>query len=275
MKKKKQTMMNEFLLRHQEILTCPYCKGILYTFDQGLVCDQDHFIDISKKGTLMLYKTSKLKKDEVYTKTLFENRRAFIQHGYYEAVYNHIKDYFIDQSLWIDMGCGEGTHAYEMMKEHHLEVLGFDLSKDAIMMASDYLEAGFYPIIADLAQIPLVDDCVDGILNFLSPSNDFEMNRVLKDDGVLIKVVPNKDYLVELRDALGLSSFEEKEYQLKHFECVEMIDIKKTHKLSKDALKSLLHMTPLTQHHSKDISIDTITIDLKVMIYKKKEGVSY
>lgn len=45
---------------------------------------------------------------------------------------------------------------------------------------------------ADLNNIPLKDESIDIILNILSPSNESEMSRLLKKDGIIIKVTPKK-----------------------------------------------------------------------------------
>ncbi|MEH6944579.1 SAM-dependent methyltransferase, partial [Bacillus sp. JJ722] len=57
-------------------------------------------------------------------------------------------------------------------------------------------------LIQDLANTPFKAQQFDVILNILSPSNYAEFNRLLKDDGLVIKVVPRADYLIELREAL-------------------------------------------------------------------------
>ncbi|MBA5735303.1 rRNA (guanine-N1)-methyltransferase, partial [Escherichia coli] len=54
--------------------------------------------------------------------------------------------------------------------------------------------------VADLANCPNQAETADVILNILSPSNYVEFKRLLKKDGFLLKVVPEANYLRELRE---------------------------------------------------------------------------
>ena len=77
--------------------------------------------------------------------------------------------------------------------------MGIDISKEGITMASKAY-FGIIWCVADLTNFPLMNEQFDVIINILSPSNYEEFARVLKDDGILIKVVPGNSYLKELRD---------------------------------------------------------------------------
>lgn len=63
--------------------------------------------------------------------------------------------------------------------------------------------------VADLARMPLLKGSAGGILNFLSPANYGEFARVLAPGGLVVKVVPGPDHLMELRRAAGLAEREE------------------------------------------------------------------
>lgn len=77
-------------------------------------------------------------------------------------------------------------------------------------MATDYLKTGNIYFVADINNIPLSNNSIDIILNFLSPYNTLEVNRVLKDNGYIIKIVPGNDYLKELRKAYTMNDYEKK-----------------------------------------------------------------
>jgi 23S rRNA (guanine745-N1)-methyltransferase len=130
--------------------------------------------------------------------------------------------------------------------------VGIDISKEGIQIASrDYL--GFIWCVADLAQNPFRDQQFDVILNLFSPANYTGFARMLHDDGVLIKVVPGRDYLRELRELF----YEETERQAysnervikhfsQHFQPVGTRQIRYGKELSAHDLEHLIHMTPLT-----------------------------
>lgn len=82
----------------------------------------------------------------------------------------------------------------------HKEVIGIDISKQGIQFASKNDEATMW-LAGDIAHLPLKDNSVDIILNILSPANYEEFGCVLKSDGLVIKTVPGKEYLIEIRKA--------------------------------------------------------------------------
>ncbi len=68
-------------------------------------------------------------------------------------------------------------------------------------------------MIGDLANLPLLDNSIDILLNLLSPANYQEFARVLKPGGLLIKVIPGSEYLKEVRQALQIQAPERAERQ--------------------------------------------------------------
>ncbi|WKB36597.1 rRNA (guanine-N1)-methyltransferase [Terrilactibacillus sp. S3-3] len=76
--------------------------------------------------------------------------------------------------------------------------VGIDISKEGIAAA-----AREYPnhiwCAADIANAPFFSRQFDYILNILSPANSREFYRLLRDDGMIIKVIPESRYLMELR----------------------------------------------------------------------------
>src|SRR5699024_11433756 len=65
--------------------------------------------------------------------------------------------------------------------------------------------------VADLADIPVMNGNVDFLINVLSPSNYDEFKRVLDKEGKLIKIIPNSDYLKEIRNIV-FSNHKNKDY---------------------------------------------------------------
>src|SRR5699024_10930045 len=97
----------------------------------------------------------------------------------------------------------------------------------------------------------------DFLINVLSPSNYDEFNRVLDKEGKLIKLIPNSDYLKEIRNIV-FSNHKNKDYDNSelidlleaNFNKIEMIDISYEVNSNKEALKKLLAMTTSTWHLS-------------------------
>lgn len=137
--------------------------------------------------------------------------------------------------------------------------------------------------VADLANTPFKDKQFDVILNILSPSNYAEFNRLLKADGLMVKVVPQSGYLKELREVIfdepekqSYSNVDTVERFNERFQVVDSSRLCYTVTLDKPSIQSLVQMTPLawatTEKQGKSfIEGDSaqITVDLQILISKK------
>src|SRR5699024_519923 len=95
-----------------------------------------------------------------------------------------------------DVGSGEGYIVNEISKTFvgENEFLGIDIAKEGVKKAAkSYKNINW--LVADLADIPVMNGNVDFLINVLSPSNYDEFKRVLDKEGKLIKIIPNSDYL--------------------------------------------------------------------------------
>lgn len=264
-----------------EILICPFCSEKLNFCNNSLKCTNNHTFNISKKGTTILYKTSKLKQDKIYNKNLFTNRRNFINNGFYDELHNKICNIIQDRENQkiLDMGSGEGTHDYKILKKlnnNNLQMIGIDLSKDGIDLYNDYINDNTIGIVSDLNNVLIKDKSIDVILNILSPSNENEMLRLLKPDGIIIKVTPKKQYLYELRDILNIKEYENENIIFdninKKYEIIEKDEYIKTFKLDDKTFNYLINMTPLLNNYNEIPKIDKITIALNIYVLKKKNN---
>ena len=140
-------------------------------------------------------------------------------------------------------------------------------------MASDYNFKNRFYFISDVNNIPIKDNSIDLIIDILSPYNHLEIKRVLKKDGIFIKVVPGKNYLKELRNAIKLGSYNnasEVEKNLrKYFKVVQKESILTTHQITNEDFMLLLKMSPM--HSKKTFNMPkVITIDLNIYIVDGK-----
>lgn len=279
--KPKLELFKEFLSPQLHFLRCPICGESLTIINNSLVCHKKHLFDMSKRGIVLLHRKYQKKIDEIYTKQLFINRREFILEEFYLEVHDYIKTIVnnngINDSL-LDLGSGECSHLRIVKDNNHFTTFGIDLSYDAISLATDYINIGIIPICCDLYNLPFQDKIFDIIINFLSPICSKEASRVLKDDGVIIKVIPTFNYLKELRESLKLNDYQ-KENEIianlnKYYNIEDIKRFEYTKNLTEKSRKNLLYMTPMVGHREINMEymqcLDKITISLDVIILKKK-----
>lgn len=183
-------------------LFCPICHENLEVRQPGsLLCATGHCFDLSTKNYVNFATGSRQNK---YGKQLFENRRRLFRDGFYQPVLQELDAQLtaLGGSLRIlDAGCGEGYYAASLSSQERL-CFALDLVKDAVALAASGNRQVKW-MVADLARIPLQDHSMDVILNILTPANYQEFLRVLRPDGLLLKVVPGTNYLREIRECLS------------------------------------------------------------------------
>ncbi|ASV66699.1 MULTISPECIES: putative RNA methyltransferase [Cytobacillus] len=283
---KKQKRIEQITRLHSP-LRCPICKGDLKVEDNSrLICSHLHSFDITKQGYINVL-THKV--NSHYDKELFEARKQIITktklyNPLQQLIISHIKELSPGQMI-ADAGCGEGSHLHMILEklnvtEQKYVGVGLDIAKEAVKMAAGNDDEWIW-LVGDLANLPFTDHSVDVLLNILSPSNYQEFKRVLREGGIVIKVVPRPNYLFELRSALSKNNHYDNQEILQlfkeHFHVISQKSLHYTVELSSEEKKQLVKMTPLTwsgQENTKRLFIEgdhnQITVDLEVIVGKIK-----
>lgn len=272
----------------KNLFQCPKCKKKIRFHAGGLVCKKEHTFDIAAKGYVNLLQQTKSLKG--YDADFFQSRRRFFSAGYYDHIVENVAqtvDNFLagmDDIVILDAGCGEGGYSAALeqnlaKREKPVQILSFDIAADAIKVAAGNDNVKW--MIADITNIPVKDGVVDCILDVFTPANYKEFNRVLKDGGYLIKVVPGSDHLAELRAAVR-SQLQNKEYSNEevtdyfegHYELVSRVKCTRTMSIDGQALDDLVRMTPLLFDVDKrklDVSgVKEITVEGEILVGRKK-----
>lgn len=228
-----------------------------------------------------------------YDAGLFEARSRLIgECRFFEPLHHAIADLIIHPKSGqgaftiLDSGCGEGSHLNVLCGFDYAgrtaTGAGIDLSKDGIVKASRTFKDQMWAV-ADVARAPFHDRQFDVVLSIFSPSNYAEFHRLLKDDGMLIKVVPRKDYLIELRQFLytesprrtysNTAAVERFTANVEHSHHVRLHYVKT---LDRQAIHWLLQMTPLAWSAPEDrvrllkeMTSADITVDVDILIGMK------
>ena len=276
-KSSKKEMAYSFV-KNNNYFQCPYCKNKLEVKDMTLRCVNNHSFDIGKKGEVFLVKTNGYKDSKIYDRNLFLHRREFIKNDFYKNVYETLANYLNERinkdSLIIDLGCGEGIHSKKIqdLLKFDNKLIGLDYSKSGINLATDYISDKNFYIVADTNNIPLVDNSVDIVIDFLSPFNAIELKRVMKKDGLVIKIAPGKNYLKEIKNKDYLNEKIVKDNIIKWFDIIDSFRVSDTYELNDEQINDLINMTPMENDKlSNDLS--SISIDLNIYIMKIKHDI--
>ena len=257
------------------LLRCPVCgAAFLQAGGASLVCANGHTFDPSRKGYVHFAPNAA---PSHYDRELFEARRSVFEAGFYDAVIDAISDAMPnDPDVVLDAGCGDGTFTKRMQGK---TTVGIDLSKDAILLAA----RGGGPIlwaVGDLTKLPVADASADVVLNLFSPAHYAEFTRVLKPDGTLLKLVPGKRYLVEIRALMGDRLHKEQysndavvSHLSERFRITDRVPVTYTLPLNAEQASTFIRMTPLTFGAAPETldasALDRITIDVELLIAKK------
>ena len=279
----------EIFKESESYLMCPLCDtDFCVSENKNLICANNHSFDIAAKGYVNLIPNQKQSSD-YYSKQLFESRAHVFEAGAYDKIYGEIADVILSKFAHInngknvtilDVGCGEGYYAAKLseLSEIKTNVFAIDIIKDAIL-ASCKKKAPVKWLVADLTKIPLKNGSADVLLNILTGANYDEFKRVLSDIGIIIKVIPGKDYLKEIRgivkEKLRNKEYSNKdvlEYLQKHIKIIEKRTVNYQFPVNEQLFKHFMQMTPLTgglnieNMHFEQVAQVTIDMDIVVGI---------
>ena len=270
----KRTLSIQNFQSNIHIFACPLCKERMGMSDEGkMTCPTNHTFDVAKQGYINMLNRPV---QSMYGKELFESRHTVITAGIYDAVQKAIaSEITVSQPIILDTGCGEGSHLHRICEQLDGAVgIGIDISKEGILAAAKYYPQQLW-CVGDLANSPYNARSFDAILNILSPANYEEFKRLLKPGGKVIKIVPQQNYLKELR-VQAFADSEKESYT--NVETVERfkasfakVDVKRityTVPLEGHLVQKLLEMTPMGWHidNKESIQLNEITIDLDLLI---------
>ena len=280
------------------VLVCPVCGDVLQLGGpqmRSLVCSVGHSFDLAKQGYVNLYRGKPMNE---YTKESFQERQVILQRGMYAHLLEEICSFLrktlesgmdsVEKKVLVDAGCGEGYYTREIAQQFdHLQLYGTDLSRDSIQLAAgtaNGMGAGPAEIkwfVSDISKLPVADGSVDYVLDIFTSANYQEFQRVLGEEGYLIKIIPGEGHVKELREA-AKDQLYHKEYKerkgaevfAEQFELVEQKIVSRTFSVSPEERDIFIRMTPLLFAVDKSkidwSTVTEITVEGELLIGKKK-----
>ncbi len=265
---------------------CPVCGKEMEREGKTLRCVSGHCYDYAKSGyvNLLMSQQGRLHGDD---RPMVRARTAFLSAGHYrpllDAVASVAMPHLPKAPQILDAGCGEGWYTEELHKilkssGFSPKSIGVDISRDALTAAAKRPFDGEFAV-ASLYHIPVSDAWADLILNVFAPDCSEEFFRILKPGGFYLKVIPLEDHLLELKQAVYDSVYEN-EVQISDYPGFKFISntiLRQNLRLTdKETVKNLFLMTPYARKTSpNDIAklesiteLDT-TISFSVLLYQK------
>ncbi len=266
---------------------CPVCRTGLLKTEKTYVCEKGHSFDIAKKGYVNLLMSQK-GTQHGDDKTMISARTDFLNRGFYNPLSEKICE-FIDKHckenpIILDAGCGECKYTSDILKS--LEdsaktptVIGVDISKEALGFAKRRTNK-LHLAVASCADIPVKEECADVLVNIFAPFMAEEFKRVIKPDGIIIRVYPLRKHLWELKELIYDKPYENPETDMEEAELSVIsrheVKYKMEFKTNEDIM-SLFAMTPYFYRTSDEDRKKLATVDslncsaeFGIVIYKKQ-----
>ena len=259
---------------------CPICQENLTLLESSLKCNNRHSFDLAKFGYVNL--APQIKQSANYDKENFQNRQQILEAGFYHAILDAVSDLLASSKTTttiLDIGCGEGFYSRKLQERHPDKTFyAFDISKDSVQIAAksepNWAVNWF---VGDLARLPIKDASMDILLDIFSPANYGEFRRVLSKDGILIKVIPTKNHLKEIRQKVqdqltnkDYSNQDIKNHFQEHFTILSSKTASLTKPITAEQLQALLSMTPLLFHVDQSkidwSQLTEITIEAEILV---------
>ena len=231
-------------------LLCPVCGGVLTKENRTYRCGTGHSFDVARQGYVNLLTVSrKHSLNPGDTRDQVLSRRAFLDAGYYapiaEALIETAKELGVSGPI-LDIGCGEGYYSAKLASALQAELVGLDISKEAVRCASAKYKGPTW-LTATAAHIPVPDASAGLITSLFALTLPEEFKRVLKPEGCYFQVLAAQDHLLGLKSIIYPElKFKEKDTvpALPGFELVKSVPIRFTFTVEGSQVQNLFSMTP-------------------------------
>lgn len=266
--------------------TCPLCREGLLAAEQekSLVCSAGHCYDVAKEGYVNLILANRKRSVQPGdSKEMISARGRVHEAGLYQPLASAIQEQLAalesPPSQVLDLGCGEGYYSAAIQQAlPGATIFGIDVAKPAVKSAAKNCPQGNFAV-ASVIDVPLVDSSIDLVTSVFAPVDAPQVSRLLKPEGIYLKITPASRHLWELRCLLyNLPRPHQRESQLlPGFESVVETDLHYTRALSGELLRDLVAMTPYAyagerENHEKLEALEGLTLqmsfDISVQRYK-------
>lgn len=266
------------------MFTCPVCKNLLIINNKTYTCQNNHSFDLAKEGYVNLLMSQKSSKKRHGDDSLMVNaRRNFLNKGYYSSLCEKVVDtvnlHTKSGLVVVDAGCGEGYYSLAVKEKTNCVLFGIDISKQAAAACAKLIKGGKIAV-ASIFSLPFQDSSTDIVLNMFAPSCASEFSRVLKQNGILIRVFNEKKHLIELKESIYNTAYENEidSLEVVGFNLIDTFEVdNKLEIKNNEDIMNLFKMTPYYYKTSREdqLKLEKIQkLDLsthfRIAVYQKK-----
>ena len=231
-------------------LLCPICGEILIKSNKSYRCEKGHSFDIARQGHVNLLPVqNKRSLNPGDTAQQVVSRRAFLDGGFYAPIQETLCALANDHNCKgpiLVVGCGEGYYSAGLSEALDAELLGLDISKEAVRYAAGrYKNAAW--ICASAAHLPVKDGSVGLLTSLFALTMPEEFKRVLTPDGAFIQVLAAEDHLLGLKNIIYPELHHKEKFttpDVPGFRLVESRPLRFTFTVEGEQVQNLLSMTP-------------------------------
>lgn len=231
-------------------ILCPLCNQPLSQVDRTYRCCNGHSFDIARQGYVNLLpvqmKHSLMPGD---TKEQVQSRREFLEGGFYLPIAETLRELAAKYGCKgpiLDVGCGEGYYSSRLAQALQCELVGVDISKEAVRCAAGRYKNARW-LCATASKLPVKDAGVGLLTSLFSLTLPTEFRRVLRPDGIFIQVLAGEDHLLSLKSIIYPQLTEKAKKEpacLPGFSLIESLSLQFTFTVEGSQVQNLLRMTP-------------------------------
>lgn len=239
-------------------LICPICKSALCREDRAYRCVSGHAFDIARQGYVNLLTVQQ--KHSLHpgdTRQQVLARREFLSTGAYAPIVRTFIDTAIEMGATgpvLDVGCGEGYYSSRIAHALGAELVGMDISKEAVRCAAGKYKDALW-LCATASHIPVADHSAGLITSLFALTMPEEFKRCLRPDGLYFQVLAAEDHLIGLKSVIYPElKFKPKDTipEIAGFTLVKSVPIRFSFTVEGQQVQNLLSMTPHAHRITKE-----------------------
>lgn len=239
-------------------LLCSVCGHPLIKEEKTYRCAQRHSFDIARQGYVnLLAVQQKHSLNPGDTREQVLARRRFLDGGYYAPIADALCDLALTNGCTgpiLDVGCGEGYYSTRLADALQAELVGLDISKEAVRCAAGRYKNALW-LCATASHLPVGDGGAGLVTSLFALTMPEEFRRVLASGGSFIQVLAAEDHLLGLKSIIYPELTHKQKQtvpELPGFRLAESVPVSFSFTLEGEAVQDLLYMTPHVYRISRE-----------------------